>query len=57
MPKWVAVEGAYDFVAWIREHFQLIILSDTFYEFADPLMKAIKSLTIFCHKLVTDEKA
>ena len=35
------LEGAYEFVAWVREHFQLIILSDTFYEFADPLMKQL----------------
>jgi phosphoserine/homoserine phosphotransferase len=48
------LEGAYEFVAWVREHFQLIILSDTFYEFADPLMKQLNRPTIFCHKLVTD---
>lgn len=46
--------GAYEFVAWVREHFQLIILSDTFYEFADPLMKQLNRPTIFCHKLETD---
>lgn len=48
--------GAYEFVAWVREHFQLIILSDTFYEFADPLMKQLNRPTIFCHKLETDDK-
>ncbi len=46
--------GAFEFVAWVREHFQLIILSDTFYEFADPLMKQLNRPTIFCHKLETD---
>jgi phosphoserine/homoserine phosphotransferase len=50
------LEGAYEFVAWVREHFQLIILSDTFYEFADPLMKQLNRPTIFCHKLETDEQ-
>ena len=50
------LEGAFEFVAWVREHFQLIILSDTFYEFADPLMKQLNRPTIFCHKLETDEK-
>ena len=30
--------GAKEFVEWVRTHFQLIILSDTFYEFAHPLM-------------------
>src|SRR5690606_36002149 len=35
--------------------FQLIILSDTIYEFAHPLMKQLDWPTIFCHKLDTDE--
>jgi phosphoserine/homoserine phosphotransferase len=48
------LEGAFEFLAWVREHFQLIILSDTFYEFADPLMKQLNRPTLFCHKLETD---
>ena len=48
-------EGAREFVEWVRTHFQLIILSDTFYEFAHPLMKQLGWPTIFCHKLETDE--
>ena len=48
--------GAKAFVDWIRERYQLIILSDTFYEFADPLMVQLGRPTIFCHKLeVNDE--
>ena len=47
--------GAVEFVEWLRERFQVIILSDTFYEFAGPLMKKLASPTLFCHKLVTDE--
>jgi phosphoserine/homoserine phosphotransferase len=47
--------GAAEFVAWVREHFQLIILSDTFYEFAHPLMRQLGWPTIMCHKLETDE--
>ena len=43
--------GAKEFVAWVREHFQLIILSDTFYEFAHPLMRQLDWPTIMCHKL------
>ncbi|MDO8267896.1 MAG: bifunctional phosphoserine phosphatase/homoserine phosphotransferase ThrH [Moraxellaceae bacterium] len=43
--------GARDFVEWVREHFQLIILSDTFYEFAHPLMRQLGWPTIMCHKL------
>lgn len=43
--------GAKEFVEWARTHFQLIILSDTFYEFAHPLMRQLGWPTIFCHKL------
>jgi len=46
--------GAREFVEWVRTHFQLIILSDTFYEFAHPLMRQLGWPTIFCHKLETD---
>jgi phosphoserine/homoserine phosphotransferase len=47
--------GAIDFVDWLRERFQVIILSDTFYEFSEPLMRQLKWPTLFCHRLVTDE--
>ncbi len=43
--------GAREFTDWVREHFQLIILSDTFYEFAHPLMRQLGWPTIMCHKL------
>src|SRR6218665_120596 len=46
--------GAKEFVEWVREHFQLIILSDTFYEFAHPLMRQLGWPTIMCHKLETN---
>ncbi len=49
------LEGAVDIVAWLREQFQLVILSDTFYEFAQPLMRQLGWPTLFCHRLVTDE--
>lgn len=45
------LDGAADFVAWARERFQLVILSDTFYEFAAPLMRALGHPTLFCHRL------
>ena len=48
------LEGAADFVDWLRERFQVVILSDTFYEFASPLMKQLGYPTLFCHKLETD---
>ena len=47
--------GAIDFIDWLRERFQVIILSDTFYEFSQPLMRQLKWPTLFCHRLVTDE--
>ena len=46
--------GATDCVSWLREHFQLVILSDTFYEFSQPLMQQLGWPTLFCHRLVTD---
>ena len=46
--------GATDFVDWLRERFQVIILSDTFYEFSQPLMRQLGFPTLFCHRLVTD---
>jgi phosphoserine/homoserine phosphotransferase len=49
------LEGAADFVNWLRERFQVVILSDTFYEFASPLMKQLGYPTLLCHKLETDD--
>lgn len=46
--------GAEQLLSWIRERSQLIILSDTFYEFAMPLMAKLGYPTIFCHSLETD---
>ena len=48
--------GAKEFLDWVRSEFQLIILSDTFYEFAMPLMRQIGHPTLMCHRLSTDEK-
>lgn len=47
--------GAKDFVKWIKSQTQLIILSDTFYQFAKPLMEKLDFPTLFCHSLKTDE--
>ncbi len=46
--------GAVSFLDDLREHYQVIILSDTYYEFTRPLMKQLNWPTLFCHKLVTD---
>ncbi len=48
--------GALEFVDWLRERFQVIILSDTFYEFSQPLMRQLRWPTLFCHRLVTDDQ-
>jgi phosphoserine/homoserine phosphotransferase len=48
------MEGAKDFLDDLRSRFQVIILSDTFYEFADPMMRQLGRPTLFCHKLVVD---
>jgi phosphoserine/homoserine phosphotransferase len=46
--------GAIEFIEWLRERFQVIILSDTFYEFSQPLMRQMHWPTLFCHRLITD---
>lgn len=48
--------GARDFIDWLRERFQVIILSDTFYEFAQPLMRQLGFPTLLCHRLEVDEQ-
>lgn len=45
------LEGALDFLKDLRARTQLIILSDTFYEFAAPLMEQLNHPTLFCHTL------
>ena len=46
--------GAMRFVDWVRERTQFVIISDTFYEFAQPLMAQLGYPTIFCHSLEVD---
>ena len=48
------LEGAIEFHQWLRSEFQVIILSDTFYQFVSPLMKKLDFPTLFCHQLVID---
>ena len=47
--------GACDFLDWLRSEYQVIILSDTFYGFAGPLMRKLGHPTLFCHDLEIDE--
>jgi len=46
--------GACAFLDALRERMQLVILSDTFYQFAVPLMRQLGWPTLFCHDLVVD---
>lgn len=46
--------GARAFLDWLRERLQVVILSDTFYEFAHPLMRQLGFPTLLCHRLEVD---
>ena len=46
--------GARDFLEAVRAKHQLVILSDTFYEFVGPLMVKMGQPTLFCHRLTVD---
>ena len=48
--------GAVEFVAWLRERYQAVILSDTFYEFASPLMRKLNWPMLFCNSIFQDEQ-
>lgn len=48
------LEGALETLNWIRERAQIIILSDTFEQFARPLMKKLNYPALLCHSLVVD---
>lgn len=48
------LEGAPEFVRWLRERCQVIVLSDTFYQFALPLMRQLDYPTLFCNQLEID---
>ena len=46
--------GAREFLDWLRHRQQVVILSDTFYEFAAPLMRQLGYPTLLCHRLETE---
>ncbi|MFP8879898.1 MAG: bifunctional phosphoserine phosphatase/homoserine phosphotransferase ThrH [Myxococcota bacterium] len=48
--------GATEFLDWLRERYQVVILSDTFYQFAEPLMRQLAFPTLFCHDLEVNEQ-
>ncbi len=47
--------GATDFLNWVRQRYQLAIVSDTFYQFAAPLMSKLGSPLLLCHQLVVED--
>jgi len=48
--------GAIEFLDWLRGESQVVILSDTFEEFAAPLMRQLKMPTILCHSLSINDQ-
>lgn len=49
--------GAAQFLDWLRERFQVVILSDTFYQFGMPLMAQLGHPTLLCHNLeIADDR-
>ncbi|NLF16828.1 MAG: bifunctional phosphoserine phosphatase/homoserine phosphotransferase ThrH [Lentisphaerae bacterium] len=46
--------GALEYMTWLCERFQNVILSDTFYEFASPFMRKLGWPTLFCNSLEVD---
>ncbi len=49
------MEGAREFLDWLRERFQVVILSDTFYEFGMPFMKQLGYPALLCHQLEVND--
>jgi phosphoserine/homoserine phosphotransferase len=45
------LEGAVEFLDWLRSHTQVVVVSDTFVQFARPLMKKLGWPTLLCHTL------
>jgi len=50
------LSGAIDFLAWLKSEFQVIILSDTFYQFVEPPTKSLDYPTLFCNNLIVNSK-
>ncbi|MCH2265502.1 MAG: bifunctional phosphoserine phosphatase/homoserine phosphotransferase ThrH [SAR324 cluster bacterium] len=49
------LEGAVEFLTWLRTRHEVIILSDTFREFIEPLLHKLQYPTVFCHSLELDD--
>ena len=53
--KMEPLAGAREFLDALRDRTQVVILSDTYYEFAMPLMRQLGYPTLFCHELAADD--
>ena len=49
------LDGAREFLDWLRGYCQVVILSDTYYQFAAPLMRQLGYPTLFCNELIVDD--
>ncbi|MDM8538063.1 bifunctional phosphoserine phosphatase/homoserine phosphotransferase ThrH [Desulfobacterales bacterium HSG17] len=49
------LDGALEFIDWVRSQIPLIVVSDTFVQFAGPLMKQLGWPTLFCNELVIEK--
>ena len=49
------LEGAFEFLEWMRSRSQVIVVSDTYVEFARPLLKKLGWPTLFCNSLTIDQ--
>ncbi len=49
------LDGAVEMINWLKEITRFVVVSDTFVEFADPLMKQLGRPILFCHSLTVDK--
>jgi len=49
------LEGALEILDWIKQHVPMVLVSDTFTQFADPLIAQLNRPTLFCNELIIDE--
>jgi phosphoserine/homoserine phosphotransferase len=50
------LDGALELLDWLKQHVPVVIVSDTFTQFADPLMAQLGRPTLFCNELVIDSE-
>jgi phosphoserine/homoserine phosphotransferase len=48
------LDGALDFLDWLRSRTPVLVLSDTFYQFATPLLRKLGNPCLFCNSLEVD---